>query len=113
MSLKDKAKSMNAGKGIEFMADRTKGNAEDLQGKTVTIRDYAFITGTDGEYVVFIIDEDPEAFYFGGKVLTDNMKEFTEEEHAEIIRDGLPTKFDVRKSKNKRNYTSVEFFPEA
>ena len=113
MSLKDKAKSMNAGKGIEFMADRTKGNAEELQGKTVTIRDYAFITGTDGEYVVFIIDEDPEAFYFGGKVLTDNMKEFTEDEHSEIIAEGLPTKFDVRKSKNKRNYTSVEFYPEA
>ena len=113
MSLKDKAKSMNAGKGIEFMADRTKGNAEELHGKTVTIRDYAFITGTDGEYVVFIIDEDPEAFYFGGQVLTDNMKGFSEDEHSEIIRDGLPTKFDVRKSKNKRNYTTVEFYPEA
>ena len=112
MSLREKAESMNSGKGIEFMEGRTKGNAESLQGKVVTIRDYAFITGTDGEYVVFIIDEDEKAFYFGGKVLTDNMKGFTEDEHSEIIAEGLPARFDTRKSKNKRNYTSVEFYPE-
>ena len=113
MSLREKAESMNSGKGISFMEGRTKGETETLIGNVVTIRDYAFITGTEGEYAVFIIDEDPKCFYFGGKVMTDNLKEFTEEEHKELIAEGLPTKFDTRKSKNKRNYTSVEFYPES
>lgn len=113
MSLKEKAISMNSGKGIEFMEGRTKGETEELLEKTITIRDYAFITGTDGEYVVFIIDEDPKTFFFGGKVLTDNLKALTEVEHEELKADGLPTYITQRTSKNKRKYIAVEFYPEA
>ena len=112
MSLREKAESMNSGKGIEFMEGRTKGEMEELLDKKVTIRDYAFITGTDGEYAVFIIDEDKKKFYFGGKVLTDNLKQFDNSDHVEVISDGLPTKFTQRTSKSKRKYISVEFYPE-
>ena len=113
MSLKEKAESMNSGKGIEFMNGRTKGEMEELLDKVVTIRDYAFISGTDGEYVVFIIDEIKDEFFFGGKVLTDNLKSLTEEEHEELKTEGLPTLVSQRTSRNKRKYIGVEFYPEA
>ena len=112
MSLKEKAESMNSGKGIVFMEGRTKGEMEDLLDKTVVIRDYAFINGTDGEYVVFIVEKVNDKFYFGGKVLTDNLKELTVEEHAELVAEGLPTRFSMRVSKNKKKYVAVEFYPE-
>lgn len=113
MSLREKAESMNSGKGIEFMEGRSKGEMEELMDKTVTIRDYAFISGTEGEYVVFIIDEDPKSFFFGGKVLTDNLKSFNDEEHEELKAEGLPAFITQRTSKNKRKYVAVEFYPEA
>ena len=112
MGLREKAESLNSGKGIEFMEGRTKGETEELLDKIVTIRDYAFITGDDGEYAVFIIDQVKDKFYFGGKVLTDNLKSFDLSDHAEVIAEGLPTKFSSRKSKAKRNYVAVEFYPE-
>lgn len=112
MSLKDKAEGMNSGKGIQFMEGRTKGETDELLDKTVTIRDYAFINGTDGEYVVFIVDKVNDKFYFGGKVLTDNLKQLTDEEHVELMSEGLPTKFTLRVSKNKKKYVAVEFYPE-
>lgn len=114
MSLKEKAKSMNAGQGIEFMSDRTKGETDELIGRVVTIRDYAFINGDDGEYAVFIIDENDDKFYFGGMVLTNNLKELTDEEHQELKNDGLPALFKKQMNKKgKREYTSVEFYPES
>lgn len=113
MSLREKAEAMNSGKGIEFMEGRTKGDTEELLGNTVTIRDYAFISGTEGEYAVFIVDEVKDKFFFGGKVITDNLKGFTEEDHSELKESGLPTLFSQRTSKSKRKYISVEFYPEA
>lgn len=111
MSLREKAESMNSGKGIEFMEGRTKGETEELLDKTVTIRNFDFINGENGEYAVFIIDEDESAFYFAGSVLTDNLKQLVVKKE-QIIDEGLPTKFTQRKSKAKRNYTAVEFYPE-
>ena len=112
MSLREKAEGMNSGKGIEFMDKRSKGETEELLDQVVTIRDYAFISGQDGEYAVFIIDEVADKFYFGGKVITDNLKALSEEDHEELKAEGLPTLFAERLSKNKRKYISVEFYPE-
>ena len=112
MSLKEKAMKMNSGNGIEFMENKNKGEMMELYNRVCTIRNYDFIKGEDGEYVVFVIDEINDEFFFGGQVLTEDMKEFTEEEKAEIIENGLPVKFTQRKSKNKRPYTAVEFYPE-
>lgn len=114
MSLREKTEGLNSGKGIEFMSDRTKGETDELIGRVVTIRDYAFIKGDNGEYVVFIIDENDDKFYFGGMVLTNNLKELSEEEHQELKQDGLPTLFKKQMNKKgKREYTSVEFYPES
>lgn len=112
MDLREKAKSMNASKGIEFMGEREKGETKDLLNKVVTIRDYDFINGTDGEYVVFIVDEDKKHFFFGGKVITDNLRAFNDEEKEQIKANGLPSLFGEKVSKqNKKTYTSVEFYP--
>lgn len=111
MDLKEMAKGMNAGKGIEFMEGRNKGEAEELLDRTVTIRNFDFINGENGEYAVFIIDEDEENFYFAGSVLTDNLRRLVPAKE-QVIEKGLPTKFTQRKSKAKRNYTAVEFYPE-
>lgn len=112
MSLKEKAQSMNSGNGIEFMANKNKGEMMELYDRVCTIMDYDFIHGDDGDYVVFVIDEINDEFFFGGSVLTEDMKKFTDEEKKELQENGLPVKFTQRKSKNKRPYTAVEFYPE-
>lgn len=113
MSLQEKAKSLNSGKGIDFMSNREKGDMEELIGKVCTIRDYAFISNDDGEYAVFIIEENDKKFYFGGMVLTSNLKAFTDEEHTEIKEEGLPCLFTKQSNKKgKREYVNVEFYPE-
>jgi len=98
---------------LPFMENRDKGDFEQLIGQAVTIRDFGFLSDNgDKEYVCIILDEDKEKFYFGGQVLTDNMKELEEEGYKEEIQnEGLPVKFDKKISKNKRQYTTVQFFP--
>lgn len=111
MSLKEKMTKLN--KGISFMEGRTKGETEELLNKVVTICDYDFITGSNGEYVVFIVKEISDSFYFGGMVLTDSLKSLTDDEKKELQENGLPCKFSIVKSKEtKRTYTNCEFYPE-
>lgn len=112
MSLKDKMMKMNSNEGIPFMKDRTKGDMKEILDKDLTIKDFDFINGTDGEYVVFIVDEIKDSFYFGGQVLTNNLKEITEEEKQEVRTSGLPVRFYEAKSKNKRNYIGCTFYPD-
>ena len=112
MSLKEKALGMNGGKGIPFMEGREKGELEEILGKVCNIKDYAFINGDDGEYAVFIVDEIDDHFYFGGSILTQNLKAFTDEEHEELRENGLPVLLTTRKTKKgNRTYTNVEFYP--
>jgi hypothetical protein len=107
------------------MKDRDKANFSDLVSSeeskvTYHIRDYDFLLDSpDKEYVVFQIDEDKEHFYFGGKVLTDQMKHLDAEGFGdEIRRDGIPVAFTEKKSKKPNEqgrynyYTAVTFFPD-
>jgi hypothetical protein len=113
-TLKQRAQEMSQAQ-LPIMVDRDKGEMEDLIGQIVTIRDYGFLTSEKGgEYAVFIVDEDPKVFYFGGKVLTDSLTEFDQDGfHADVLKDGLPVLFAKKKSKDKKNtYTSVMFYPE-
>ena len=111
LSLKERAKQFS--NLLPFMEGREKGELDKLIDKTVTIRDYGFLNDEHGEeYVCFICDEDKENFYFGGSVLTQNIKQLDAEGYAqEIAQEGLPTKFGKRQSKTGRKYTSIEFFP--
>lgn len=113
MSLREKAESMNAGVKVEFMKGRESGKTADILGKKYTITDYAFLKDDkDEEYAVFILDEIKDKFFFGGSVITKNLKAFTDEEKSEIQKEGLPVLFREQKSKTtKRTYTAVIFFP--
>jgi hypothetical protein len=113
MSLKDRAKNLNS--GIEFMEGRTNGELKSLVGTPVNLIDYDYLTGENGEYVVFIISEDDTKFYFGGKVLTENLKELDADGYREeIIKNGLPMLLGEKASSTVkgRKYTTVEFYPE-
>lgn len=111
-SLRDRAKEFSV--QLPFMDGRDKGDAKELVGQISTICDYGFLKGDDGrEYVVFIVKERASTFYFGGTVLTDQLAQLEAEGyHDSIIEEGLPMLMTEKKSKNGRNYTNVEFYPE-
>lgn len=107
MNLREKVRSFKK-EGIKFMEGREKGDLSDLFDRVVTVRDYDFISGDDGEYLVFIVDEDKNNFYFGGSVLTNDFKQFDEENKKELQEVGLPIKLFTKKGK-KHNYTCVDY----
>lgn len=110
-SLKERTKQFSTSLG--FMENRKKADQKELVGQIVTIRDYGFLTGDNGEYVAFIVDEHSDKFYFGGGVLTDQLRQLEEEDyHEEIVTEGLPMVLVERKSRNNRTYLNVTFYPE-
>lgn len=111
-SLRERAKQFSV--QLPFMDGREKGKTEELLGTVTTIREFGFLKSEDGnDYAVFIVDERQKYFYFGGKVITDQLQQLEAEGyHEEINEEGLPMLMTEKKSKNKRSYTSVEFYPE-
>lgn len=97
--------------GIPFMEGRTAGTLE--VGRRYDINDFGFINGDNGEYVVVSVKDNDKEFFFGGMVLTQIMKDiqdnYSEDEVAAIMEEGLPIQLDKVKSKtNKRTYTKVQ-----
>lgn len=111
-SLKDRAREFSV--RLPFMDGREKGETKELVGTVNTIIDYGFLPNEHGEvYAAFIVKEREKKFYFGGAVLTDQLGQLDQEGYREaIISEGLPMLMTEKKSKNGRNYTNVEFFPE-
>lgn len=119
-SMKDlKARAKEFSILLPFMEGKDKGDLGRIVDTNVTIVEYGFLhdtndDGSDKDYVCFMVKEDPQNFYFGGQVLTENMHELDEEGYGDAIRkEGLPVLFSKKKSKNKREYTTVTFYPEA
>lgn len=114
MALKDKATKLNNDQ-LACMKGRDKGETFPT-GSPVTIVDYGFLPGDDGDYVVLVFAEFVDKFFFGGSVVTDKIKELdkdlTDDERKELEKDGLPVLFTEKQSKNKRKYVTVEFFPD-
>ena len=112
-SLKERAQEMSA-PVLPLMDGKDKGTTEDLIGVIVTLNDFGFLSGDDGEYAVFTVQEEPKEFFFGGKVLTEALKEFEKDGYTESIREeGLPLVLTKKKTKDgKKNYTAVLFYPE-
>lgn len=109
--LKNRVKEFN--NALPFMEGREKGELNSIKGQTVTIRDYGFMENGEESYVAFIIDEVEDLFYFGGKVLTEQLNELDAEGYGDTIRnEGLPVLFSDRRSKNNRTYTHVTYFPD-
>lgn len=111
-SLQARAKEMQ--NSLPFMEGKEKGEMKRIVDMNATIREYGFLKDDqEKEYVCFIIDEDPNNFYFGGQVLTENMRTFEDEGyHEEIVKDGLPVLFGLRMSKKNKEYVTVSFYPE-
>lgn len=110
MSLLEKAKALESGKGIDFMEGRSKGDMKSILGKEVTIKNYDFITDkkTGDEYPVFIVSEIEDEFFFGGSVLKNFLKSLDEEEKAELQSVGFKCVMAERKSKDSgRKYVAV------
>ena len=99
------------GKGIPFMEGREKEDLRSLLDSEVTIKDYDFLNGDNGEYAVFIIAEDDTKFYFGSSVVTDALKDLDNAGLKEDVRaEGLKVKLVERISKNgKRKYIGVTY----
>lgn len=112
-SLKERAKAFDV--QLEIMEGRDKGETSELIDQVSTIRDYGFIPNSDGEpYAVFIVDERPNKFYFGGAVLTARLNDLENEGyHDTIVDEGLPVLMTEEKGKkSNRKYTNVKFYPE-
>ena len=105
--------------GIPFMEGRrlaTKDEMKDLFGVVLSIKDYGFINGDDGEYTVFIVEDEEELFYASGQVLTQDLHTLEEEIGVDdfktaVREEGLEVLFGRKKSKNGREYTTVKLFP--
>lgn len=94
--------------GIPFMDGRQLGQL--TVGEVVTVCDYGFINGDDGEYCVFIVKEDDKNFYCGGMILTNLFKsldQYTDEEIREVLEQGIKITTEKAKSKKGRTYTKV------
>ena len=92
----------------------TKLESEDIAGKEVTIIDYDFAHDPkkNEDYAVAIFKEYDNAFYFGGKCLTDLCQKISNEHgmYDALCKDGLKVKFVMTKPKNKdgNKYYKVE-----
>ena len=110
-SLKERAKQFSV--QLPFMEGKEKADVKELLGQVSTIVDYGFLTGDDGDYVVFVTKERANKFFFGGLVLTEQLQQLEAEGyHEAIIEEGLPMLLTEKKSKNKRTYLKVEFYPD-
>lgn len=117
MNFREKAVLLNAQGGVPFMEGREKAG-ELPMGSEVTIDDYGYIDGKDGEYVVLSLREFPKSFFFGGQVVTEKMQEidkmFTSAtEKNQQLAEGIPVVFEKKTNKaGKRDYVTCVFFPE-
>ena len=112
MSILEKVKKQME-KQANVMEGRTKGEIKELTA--YLIKDFTILKDKDtgNEYSAFIVEGNDEEFFFGGSVVTDKLKRIcdmlTDEELAELKKEGLPVMFVGKKSKNKRKLMIEEF----
>ena len=102
--------------GLAFMEGKEKLEVKgDVLDKILTVDDYGFLEGEEGEYVVIALKEYPEHFIYGASVVTQAFKtleeKLNEEEIAFLLEKGLTFKLIELISKNKRKYIKIIFFP--
>jgi predicted Mrr-cat superfamily restriction endonuclease len=97
--------------GLPFMEGKEKVELD--EGLLYVVKDYGYLESEDGEFVVIA---DDTTFAFGGSVITETFKKLDEsmskEDIAELLAYGIEMLIKKKKSKNKRDYTVCEFFPE-
>lgn len=111
----NQAKEVTAS-GLPFMDGREPIKVEgNILNNTLTVEDYGYLEGDDGEYVVIALKEYPQHFIYGGSVVTDAFKKLEgkvgTDNMVKLIEHGLTFKLTELVSKNKRKYTRISFFP--
>ena len=110
LELIKKAQEITAS-GLPFMEGKEKVELED--GSLYVVKNYGYLESEDGEFVVLA---DDTTFAFGGSVITDTFKKLDATldgtEIAELLADGIEIGIKKKKSKNKRDYTTCELFPQ-
>lgn len=81
----------------------------------VTVTQFDFLRGDNGDFVVCAFKEDEKKFFFGGKILTDMCKAWlegyadTKEASADLTAEGgVKFRFKCSKTKTNRDVTLVE-----
>lgn len=102
--------------GLPFMDGREKLEITgEVLNNILTVDDYGYLDGDDGNYVVISLKEYPKHFIYGGSVVTDAFKKLEEkigaENMAQLIQYGLTFRLSELVSKNKRKYVRISFFP--
>ena len=102
--------------GLPFMDGREKLEVTgEVLNNILTVDDYGYLDGDDGEYVVISLKEYPKHFIYGGSVVTDAFKKLEEkigaENMAQLIQHGLTFRLSELISKNKRKYVRISLFP--
>lgn len=106
--------------GCPQMEDREKVNIEDIitdYPDGIRVTGVGIIIVDNEDVAVFNFEEDPKAFFFGGKVLTDLAKDWISdigngdqaETNAELKKDGgCVLKLSRKKNKKGQTYTAYE-----
>ena len=102
--------------GLPFMDGKEKLEVTgEVLNNILTVDDYGYLEGDDGEYVVISLKEYPHHFIYGGSVVTDAFKKLENKIGAEsmvqLIQHGLTFRLSELVSKNKRKYIRISFFP--
>lgn len=110
------AKEMTEGSFV--LAGRDKVDVNDIINTYpdgVTVTQFDFLTGDDGEFAVCAFAEDNKACFFGGKILTDMCKAWadgyatTKDASADLTAEGgVKLRFKRSKTKANRDVTLVE-----
>lgn len=109
MSLQDKINRIKQGKS-SIIGEKEKGELNAAYGEILTVNDYDFFQGENGEYLVFTTNEYPEHFFFGGQVATDTFRKFDDSDKEEIKAEGVQVKFgETKNKKGNRIYQTIEF----
>lgn len=102
--------------GLPFMDGKEKLEVKgNVLNTILTVDEYGFLNGEEGDYVVIALKEYPSNFIYGSSVVTQAFKgleeKLTIDELAYILEQGLTFKLSEMVSKNKRKYIKITFFP--
>ena len=101
--------------GLPFMEGRTKLDTNNVLGQILTVDEYGYLEGEEGEYIVLTVKEHPNNFIYGSSVITGAFKKLEEQltvdEMNVLIESGLVIRIEEVLSSNKRKYKKIVFFP--
>lgn len=104
------SKALSRGKSIDLNG-KNQLKTDDVLERILTVKEYAFAKTSNGETAIVLFEEEPNGFYFGGKVLVDILKEVHDDEalDAELHETGMQITLHKTATKDgKRSYINVE-----